>query len=223
MHTAGFYLANEVRIQSRIDMQARAPVVGQISQVQDDPIFSIINTLFTTIFGRRLGTESDGTTVRVNAQSGIGADLNTSTISPFSNTTRDVTVFNEGINLSLLSRLRGIFNNVTIAQGFGYAGPRYGTINREALRSFSRQSGTNYSIAELSANLTFGTRSSLDGQENTLLFSSTDLGRLIKTKLTIPAEIATIFPKNQFDNNLTTFDQTIDRNSDPITFDDITP
>ena len=223
MHTAGFYLANEVRIQSRIDMQARAPVVGQISQVQDDPIFSIINTLFTTIFGRRLGTESDGTTVRVNAQSGIGADLDTSTVSPFSNTTRDVTFFNEGVNLSLISRLRGTFNNVTIAQGFGYAGPRYGTINREALRSFSRQSGTNYSIAELSANVTFGTRSSLDGQDNTLLFSSTDTGRFVKTKLTIPAEIFTISPVNRFDNTLTTFDQLIDNDGNPITFDDTTP
>jgi hypothetical protein len=170
-----------------------------------------------------LGTESDGTTVRANAQSGLGADLDTSTISPFSNTTRDVTFFNEGVNLSLLTRLRGIFNNVTIAQGFGYAGPRYGTINREALRSFTRQPGTNYSIAELSANLTFGTRSSLDGQENTLLFSSTDLGRLVKTKLTIPAEIFPISPVNRFDNTLTRFDQLIDNDGNPITFDDTTP
>ena len=223
MHTAGFYFANKVNIQSRIDMQAKAPVLGEISQVQDDPIFSIINTLFSTIFGRRLGTESDGTTVRVNAQSGIGADLDTSTVSPFSNTTRDVTFFNEGVNLSLISRLRGTFNNVTIAQGFGYAGPRYGTINREALRSFIRQSGTNYSIAELSANVTFGTRSSLDGQDNTLLFSSTDTGRFVKTKLTIPAEIFTISPVNRFDNTLTTFDQLIDNDGNPITFDDTTP
>ena len=49
--------------------------------------------------------------------------------------------------------------------------------------------GTNYSFAELSNNVTFGTRTSLDGQDNTLLFVSTELGRFIKTKLTMPAEI----------------------------------
>jgi hypothetical protein len=223
MHTAGFYFASKINIQSRVDMQARAPVTGEVSQLQDDPIFSIINTLFSTIFGRRLGTESDGTTVRINAQSGIGADFNTSTISPFLNTTRDVTFFNEGVKLDILSRLRGQFNNITIAQGFAYAGPRYGTINREVLRTFSRQSGTNYSIAELNANVTFGTKSSFDGQDNTLLFSSTDLGRFIKTKLTIPAEIISFEPENQFDNTGIRFDQTIDNDGNPITFDDITP
>ena len=223
MHTAGFYFANKVNIQSRLDMQARAPVVGAVSLESDDPIFSIINTLFTTIFGRRLGTQSDGTTLRANSLTGIGADLDTSTISPFSNTTRDVTLFTPSINLSITSRLRGTFNGVDIAQGFVYAGPRYGTINREALRTFVRQSGTNYSIAELNANVTFGTRSSLDGIDNTLLFCSTDLGRLIKTKLTIPAEITTFTPQNQFDNTLITFDQTIDDTGAPITFDDTTP
>ncbi len=275
MHTAGFYLASKLNIQSRINMQARAPVSGEVSGVQDVPIYSIINTLFSTIFGRRLGTESDGTTVRANSQLGINADLNTSTISPFLNTTRDVTLFNEGVKLDILSRLRGQFNNVTIAQGFVYAGPRYGTINREALRTFVRQSGTNYSIAELSANLTFGTRSSFDGQDNTFLFCSTnttfhkliledetnfidddgssliesgtlrleqddpvsgqpkfflneeittnELGRFIKTKLTIPAEILSFEPENQFDNTGIRFDQTIDNDGNPITFDDTTP
>jgi hypothetical protein len=223
MHTAGFYFANRLNIESELDLQARAPVVGEISQISESPIFSILNTLFLTIFGRRLGTETDGTSLRANPLSGIGGDLDTLTISPFLNTTRDVTFFNEGINLSILSRVRGVFNGVTIAQGYGYAGPRYGTINREALRAFVRQADTHYTIAELSSNVTFGTRSSLDGQDNTFLFCSTDLGRLIKTKLTIPCEVFIIVPNNSFDNTVVTFDQTIDTDGNPITFDDTTP
>jgi hypothetical protein len=121
-----------------------------------------------------------------------------------------------------VSRVKGIFVNVssfpiTISQGYAYAGPRYGTINREALRTFVRQAGTNYSIAELNNNLTFGTRTSFDGQDNTLLFCSTQLGRVIKTKLTMPSEITQITPDNSFDNLLTFFDSNIQ------TFDDTTP
>jgi len=222
MHTAGFYLSNEVRIQSQINARIRFPITGQMSGAVDEPLFSVINTLFGTIFGRRLGTTTDGTTLRTNAKLGVPVDLNPATIEHFTANTRDVTLFRPSIDLSIVSRVRGIFTNVnsipvTIVQGFVYAGPRYGTINREVLRTFVRQSGTNYSIEELSKNVTFGTRTSFDGQDNTLLFCSTELGRLIKTKLTIPAEIHIIEPLNQFDNTLTFFDSNIE------TFDDTTP
>ena len=222
MHTAGFYLSNEVRIQSQINARIRFPITGQMSGAVDEPLFSVINTLFGTIFGRRLGTTTDGTTLRTNAKLGVPVDLNPATIEHFTSNTRDVTLFRPSIDLSIVSRVRGIFTNVnsipvTIVQGFVYAGPRYGTINREVLRTFVRQSGTNYSIEELSKNVTFGTRTSFDGQDNTLLFCSTELGRLIKTKLTIPAEIFIIEPLNQFDNTLTFFDSNIG------TFDDTTP
>jgi hypothetical protein len=217
MHTAGFYLAGQVNIESRINAQISTPLTGAISGVVDSPLFGIINTLFSTVFGRRLGTNSDGTTLRANAQLGVSADFNQSTVSNFSNTTRDVTLSRLPINIAYTSRPRGIFNNVNIAQGFVYAGPRYGTINREVIRSFTRQSGTNYSFEELSKNVTFGTRSSLDGIDNTLAFTATDLGRFMKTKLTIPCEVIIISPDNSFDNTLTFFD------SNTQTFDDTTP
>jgi Leucine-rich repeat (LRR) protein len=126
------------------------------------------------------------------------------------------------IKIDYTSRVRGIFNSVTVSQGYGYAGPRYGTINREVFKTFST-AGTNYSISELSNNVTFGTRTSLDSQDNTLLFCSTELGRFIKTKLTMPAEIKIILPLNQFDNTVVKFDQTLDTDGNPITFDDTTP
>jgi hypothetical protein len=223
MHTAGFYFAGQVDVQSRVNAKIRFPITGAVSSAIESPLFSVLNTLFSTIFGRRLGTIDDGTTLRATANVGVAADLNTSTISPFSSTTRDVTLFRQSVGLTLTSRLRGTFNGINVTQAFGYAGPRYDTINKQALGAFVRTTDTNYSIAELSNNVTFGTRTTLDGIDNTLLFCSTELGRKIKTKLNIPAEIALIAPRNQFDNTLTTFDQTLDADGNPITFDDTTP
>jgi len=223
MHTAGFYLASQVEISNRISARITTPIIGATTGVVDTPLFSIVDTLFTTIFGRRLGTNSDGTTLRINARAGVSSDLDTTTISQFSNTTRDLTLSRLPINIDYLSRPRGVFNNINVTQGFVYAGPRYGTINREILRTFVRQAGTNYSIATLTENSTFGTRTSLDGEDNTFAFTATDLGRLVKTKLTMPSEITVFEPANQFDNTLIRFDQTIDDIGANITFDDTTP
>jgi len=226
MHTAGFYFAGLVEINSRLDAKIKVPVFGPISGVLEEPFLAILNTIFTTILGRRLGTPTDGTTVRANPLLGAPGDLDTSTISPFASTTRDVTLFSPlPINLSLVTRPRGVFAGVQVVNGFGYTGPRYGTINREVLRTFT-YSGTNYSLEELGKNTTIGTRTILDHNDNTLLFCSTDLGRLVKTRLTMPAFITIIIPLNQFDNSLVTFDQLNDgyNPSNPtITFDDTTP
>ena len=222
MHTSGFYFEGQVDIETRLNARISTPVSGAVSGVLEDPFLSIVNTLFSTIFGRRLGTIDDGTSLRANANIGIAADLNTNTISPFSSSTRDLTLTRQPIEIDYLSRVRGIIDGVFVTQGFAYAGPRYSTINREVLRTFIRQN-TNYSIAELGSNVTFGTRSSLDGEDNTFLLCSTDLGRSIKTKLTIPCEVYIIAPFNQFDNTVVTFDQIIDTDGNPITFDDTTP
>jgi hypothetical protein len=189
MHTSGFYFSGQLQLQTRIDARIKTSILGSVSNVLEGPLFSIVNTLFSTIFGRRLGTIDDGTTLRTNSHIGYNADLNPNTISPFSNTTRDITLKRVPIRYTYISRVRGTFNGRRITQGFVYAGPRYGTINKEALRTFVRQYGTNYSIEELSKNVTFGTNSTLDGQDNTFLFCSSDLGRAIKTRLTIPSEI----------------------------------
>lgn len=188
MHTSGFYFEGQVDIETRLNARISTPVLGRVSGILEDPFLSVVNTLFASIAGRRLGTVDDGTTLRLNSNEVISADFDTNTISPFSSTTRDVTLVRVPIKIDYLSRMRETFNGVTVVTGFAYAGPRYGTINREALKTF-KLSGTNYSIAELSSNVTFGTRSSFDGTDNTLLFGSTDKGRLIKTKLTMPAEI----------------------------------
>jgi len=189
VHTAGFYFRGQVDISSKLNVKVKTPIIGQISEVVKDPIFLILNTLFTTVFGRRLGTVDDGTTLRTNPSLGSGEDFDTSTLSPFSNTTRDVTLYRQGLKIDYLSRKRENVGDVTIVKGFVYAGPRYETINREIFRTFAKTTDTNYSIAELSKNVTFGTNTSYDGQDNTLYFCSSPITRGIKTKLTMPAEI----------------------------------
>ena len=76
MHTAGFYFTGQVDIESQIIVTAKGPVKGVTSGTLETPLLSLVNTLFTTIFGRRLGTKTDGTTIRTNAQ--IGGEIDVS-------------------------------------------------------------------------------------------------------------------------------------------------
>ena len=216
MHTSGFYFIGQVNIETRLNARITTPIIGSVSGILDEPFYNIVDTLFTTTFGRRLGTVDDGTTLRLNSNLGVGADLNSQTISSFSNTTRDVTLVRVPIKIDYLSRMREKFNGTTISQGFVYGGPRYQTINREVFKTFSI-SGTNYSFEEMSKNVTFGTKSIYDGADNTMFFSSTDKGRMIKTKLTMPAFIDIDIPQDLFDNTKVFFDTNIK------TFDDTTP
>jgi len=71
----------------------KTPVEGIVSGVEDTPLLSVINTLFTTIFGRRLGTPTDGTAQRTNANQGVAPFLGDSTGGDyFQAATRDVTL-----------------------------------------------------------------------------------------------------------------------------------
>ena len=64
----GFYFTGQVDIESRIKVTAGGPVKGVTSGKEEVPFLQIANTLFSTIFGRRLGTTSDGTTLRARPQ-----------------------------------------------------------------------------------------------------------------------------------------------------------
>ena len=62
LHSAGFYFQGEVNIQTQLDLKLRN-VTGLNTGVVE-VIQGVIKTLFTTLFGRRLGTTTDGTTLR---------------------------------------------------------------------------------------------------------------------------------------------------------------
>ena len=61
-------------------------------QVVDSPIFGVISQLFMTIFGRRLGTTDDGTSLRSNPELGVDPDFDDSTSEHFTPNTRDITL-----------------------------------------------------------------------------------------------------------------------------------
>ena len=216
MHTAGFYFTGQVDLENRINLQVRAPVDGIVSGGSESPLYSILNTLFTTLFGRRLGTVDDGTTLRATANIPADADLNTNTIEHFTANTRDLTLTRPGIEIDYTSRVRRTIDGVNISQGFAYAGPRFGTLNKFANTVFGiNNAGSGITFQTLNEIKVQGTRSSLNGREGIFLMTSNEDGQKVKTNFTIPSEIAISQPL--FSNTLIKFD------SDQFTMDDTNP
>ena len=129
MHTAGFYFTGQVNIESRISAQISQPVDGIISGIEESPIFGVITQLFTTIFGRRLGTTDDGTTQRANAELGVDPDFDDSTIEHFPQNTRDVTLRRHmTVKLSQTSTLYNIsFGGSDFLRGYAWTGMSMGS------------------------------------------------------------------------------------------------
>src|SRR5210317_354390 len=223
MHTSGFYFTGQVDIESKIVVTAKGPVQGVTSGTLEAPLLSLVNTLFTTVFGRRLGTKTDGTSLRVKPQSGGNSDVSNDFRDPFDANTRDLTATRENITLDYLSRPRNLFvdgNGVThdIRSGYAYGGPRYSSLNKYANTVFGLSNPDSHanSFVNLNNLRIEGTKTALDGQQVPIfLFTSSDIGGKIKMKYAFPCEIGT--NADLFSNTLTKFD------SDSLTFDDTTP
>ena len=216
MHTAGFYFTGQVDLVSTLNAQIKSPVEGEISGKDQTPIFSILNTLFSTLFGRRLGTVDDGTSLRANANLPADVDLDVSTVEHFGTNTRDLTLKRPDVEIDYTSRVRRTIDGVEVKQGYAYAGPRFGTINKFANTAFgTHASGSKITFQILNDILVQGTRTSLDGRNGIFLMTSDANGQLIKTNFALPVFFAT--STESFDNTVTNFAQT------GITFDDSTP
>tara|TARA_Y100000991_G_C21827906_1_gene286785 strand:- start:65 stop:715 length:651 start_codon:yes stop_codon:yes gene_type:complete len=216
MHTAGFYFTGQVDLQNRLSLKVRAPVAGIVSGEIDTPLFNVLNVLFTTVFGRRLGTIDDGTTLRsdvlTEGEMSAGDDYR----DPFTSNTRDITLRRMPIEISMTSRHRAIIDGVEVKQGYAYAGPTFGTLNKYANTIFGVNSfGSKITFKELSAIPIQGTRTSLDGRGGIFLASSNKDGQLLKTNFAMPTQFA--LSQESFDNTVTNFAQTTE------TFDDTTP
>jgi len=193
-----------------------------VSGIAGTPILSLFNTLFSSLFGRRLGTTTDGTSLRVKPHEGVKVDLDTSTIEHFDSNTRDLTIRNPNPSVSYVSRVRRSITKpngdvVFIKRGATYAGPRFNTINRFANILYGINSGqskiTFKSLNELEIT---GTNSSLNGTKGIFFASSNpELSRHFRTRFAIPSYFA--FDADTFDNTVTNFAQT------GKTFDDTTP
>jgi hypothetical protein len=172
----------------------------------------VLTRLYSKLIGRRLGTQTDGTSLRANAKEAVAADFDTDTITQFSKTTRDVTLKTQPIDIRYVSRVRRTIGTTNIRQGFAYAGPRFGTLNRFINTAYGVNANSTFSssgitIAELSAIKIQGTRTALDGTNAIFLMTSSSAGQKIKTKFTIPAAIGEV-DGDTFDETTTMFDST---------------
>ena len=216
MHTAGFYFTGQVDLQSRLSLKVRAPVVGIVSGAIDTPLFEVLNVLFTTVFGRRLGTIDDGTSLRSDNMTEGEMNAGDDYRDPFTSNTRDVTLTRPPIEISMTSRKRATIDGVLVKQGYAYGGPKFGTLNRFANTIFGVNSGgSKITFKELSAIPIQGTRTSLDGRGGIFLASSNKDGQLLKTNFAMPTQFA--LSQESFDNTVTNFAQTT------VSFDDTTP
>ena len=216
MHTSGFYFTGQVDLQNRINMQVKAPVAGIVSGAIDTPLFNILNVLFTTVFGRRLGTVDDGTTLRSDVLTEGEISAGDDYRDPFTSNTRDVTLTRAPIEISMTSRHRAVIDGVEVKQGYAYAGPTFGTLNKFANTVFGVNSGgSKITFKELSAIPIQGTRTSLDERGGIFLATSNPDGQKLKTNFAMPTQFA--LSQESFDNTVTNFAQTT------VSFDDTTP
>src|SRR6056300_218995 len=122
MHTSGFYFTGQVDIQTQISAQIKR-TIGINSGVDYEQVALIVNTLFSTIFGRRLGTVDDGTSLRANPELGVDPDFTDSTSEHFTPNTRDLTLTRK-MKISFPSIVRIDVRGESLKFGYAYCGPR---------------------------------------------------------------------------------------------------
>ena len=236
MHSAGFYFTGQVNIENRISAQISQPVDGIISGLSESPIFGVISQLFSTIFGRRLGTTDDGTSQRANAQQGVDPDFDDSTSEHFTPNTRDVTL--RRTYTILLSQRSTLYNITsrgdTYLRGFAYGGPTMKRLDmhNNPFSSSNMYSGT-HTLAQTTAiagsingtNKYISPLKMVNWAEHRVTgFSDTDIDGerftlaeynipQMKQPITIPTEIIVSAPGTTFDTTSIKFDTTT------VTFD----
>ena len=205
MHTAGFYLAAQVEITNKIDLKTRPRDQGG----QLVPFSTILNTLFASIIGRRLGTNTDGTTLRANPHEALSDNLQGQTLAPYDPATRDVTITRAPINIRMMSRVTRFIEptkngKVHVKFGFASTGPYYHSLNRYANTRYGTTTSIHNTVHNgVSSGITFrrlseilvtGTRTSLDGTPGIFVLTSHEEGQKVKINFTYPAEVFTFNP-----------------------------
>ncbi len=221
MHSAGFYFTGRVSIENRIKGGLRFPVRGIETGLEESPLFGLLNTIFSTMFGRRMGTESDGTTLNPNPLVDVSAQP-VSSPSPehFPTNTRETTVRLQFKVTGVVSRIRRQVAGFNVKQGFAYSGPRWETLNRLHNSSFivgspGYPNASNITFKTLDEILIHYTKSGLDETKALFKTVSTPNGKLLKCNFAIPAQIS--FSKDLYSTALKSWDTTT------MTFDDTTP
>ena len=127
IHSAGFYFTGQVNLQSQVSVQLRS-ITGLNSNIDYEGPALILNTLFSTIFGRRLGTVDDGTTLRTNPELGVDPDFDPTTSEHFTANTRDLTL-KRTITIRFPSIVKQTVRGNELKYGYAYCGPRMKSLN----------------------------------------------------------------------------------------------
>ena len=215
IHPSGFAVSGLVRIQNKVSGQISVPVEGIVSGISDTPLFSTYKFLFATVFGRRAGTTTGGTSLRANPMVG-NDDRDTHTAN-----TRDVTV-NRKITVKIVGdsedfgfKIRGQIRK----HGFAYAGPRLKNAFQFGLYSGPFNVGTGVPVSQWgNYKLSGMLDSSLNGTTLTLaeLNDPTNNSRNLRTNIAFPIE----FSKTVGDFSTTT--RTFDSSNSTFDEDDLT-
>ena len=133
IHPTGFYVTGQVNVETSLNASMSSPVEGVVSGVSHAGLALIINTLFSTILGRRLGTVDDGTTLRSNSHIGVGVDLDDSTSEHFTANTRDETLKGQHtIKAQVKDRYDLSHRSATNLINGAVVGHRFRNLNRHA-------------------------------------------------------------------------------------------
>lgn len=192
IHPAGFNVFGEVSIRTSVSAEIKKGFT-LLNGFEEGDLVSLLEIIFGEKIGRRLGTTTDGTSVRANANRGI--ELANS----FTSNTRDVTLSTERV-ISFPSLPTETIRGVTVRTGLAYSGPRIGTLQNILYKTqtfshplydqTSDDTDTGITIGSLNKIVLTGTRNtSLNGQ-------AVQLGEFVnnpkmKTNFAIPAEVTT--------------------------------
>src|SRR6056300_561484 len=127
MHTSGFYFTGQVNLETSVSAEIQR-TIGINSGINYEQVALIVNTLFSTIFGRRLGTTDDGTTLRANPELGVDPDFTDSTSEHFTPNTRDLTLTRK-MKISFPSIAKITIRGDEYKYGYAYSGPRMKTLD----------------------------------------------------------------------------------------------
>ena len=160
VHPSGFYVTGEVNIQTSLDGKVKRPVgatlsAGLFSGTSDSPIYMRLNTLFSTIFGRRTGVglkfmsngvELDGKTKvsSLVARTGVAVEPQNDYRDTNTNTQKELNLHPETrIDTEKRSRTNFYTNTsytvrgYNVKNGYAYAGPRIKSLNTFMFSAFS--------------------------------------------------------------------------------------
>src|SRR6056300_165276 len=127
MHTSGFYFTGQVNLETSVSAEIQR-TIGVNTGIDYEQVALIVNTLFSTIFGRRLGTTDDGTTLRANPELGVDPDFTDSTSEHFTPNTRDLTLTRK-MKISFPSIAKITIRGTEYKYGYAYSGPRMKTLD----------------------------------------------------------------------------------------------